>query len=262
MAFQNGDRSTRILKKGANDFAYLYEQFNTMAQKVEETIQENYTQKILVQQAELRQLQAQINPHFLYNSYFLIHRMISSRDWENSVSFSEMMGKYFQYLLKGDDYHSRFSQEYEHARIYAQIQARRFQGRVEVRFGELPAEMASVPVPKLILQPILENAFEHAFESVLADGLLEVRFLCRADNQGQRFGIVEIEDNGAGAPLSTLTTLADELEAGLREGETPSGLINIHHRLKIRFGIDQGIQIARGSLGGLLVSVRFPCDGC
>ncbi len=193
------------------------------------------------------QLQSQINPHFLYNSYFMLHRMIKQQDWERAGRFSRYMGEYFRYITRSAQQTLPLSREVEHARIYAEIQGMRFDGRIRVEFGDLPEQLKEMNVPKLILQPILENAFEHGMREKIADGLVRVQF------EMEGFGCrIQVEDNGEELTDERLEALRASLDAP--EGEM-TALRNIHRRLNIVLPQCGGIHLSRSPLGGLQVTL-------
>ena len=99
---ETGNFKVQIANVHSPDFAYLYQEFNKMAQKLELLIEKDYTQKLLLQKAELKQLQAQINPHFLYNSFFMLQRMIQTENIEDAQSVANALGVYFRYLTRNN----------------------------------------------------------------------------------------------------------------------------------------------------------------
>jgi two-component system sensor histidine kinase YesM len=228
---------------------YLYAGFNDMAENLQNLIEQVYQQKILTQNAELKQLQAQINPHFLYNSFFLLPRMIKREDIPNAAKFSKMIGDYFQFITRNSETEVTLSGEAAHARIYTDIQALRFEGRIRAEFGELPAEMANIYVPKLILQPIIENAFEHGLKNKASGGLLAVAF-----QKIENGFMISINDNGDELPEDELDKLNNALSNINVETEN-TGLINIHRRIRLMYGGESGIRASRSEMGGLNVTI-------
>jgi two-component system sensor histidine kinase YesM len=246
---QSGDISARIQHEGKDEFGYLYASFNDMAENLQNLIEQVYQQKILVQNAELRQLQAQINPHFLYNSYFLLHRMIKREDYYNAVRFSKLIGEYFQFVARNSVTEVFLRSEAEHARIYTDIQAVRFDGRIRIEFNDLPDESADIEVPKLILQPIIENAFVHGLENKVRDGLLIISF-----NRTRTGFAISVEDNGDELTDAKLAELDNNLR-GEGDGIENTGLINIHKRIRLMYGAKSGISLSRANIGGLKATI-------
>lgn len=245
---ETGNFNIKIDYHPKDEFKVLYKQFNKMVQRVNELVLQVYEQTIFTQRAELKQLQAQINPHFLYNSFFLLHRLIKKKD-PNAVEFSKTLGDYFKYITQNSMDQVLFEDEVNHGRIYANMQAMRFAGRIEVKFEALPMELSHILVPKLILQPIIENAFEHGLEDKVKDGKLNIGF--RLIPKGC---IISIEDNGKVINHEKLY----ELEATIHnEGvdEQHTGMRNIHRRLQLAFSSDSGLVLTALNGGGLKTDI-------
>jgi len=256
---QEGTMNIFIEHKHNDEFQYLYKSFNAMVSKLGELIDQVYKQKIYAQRAELKQLQSQINPHFLYNSFFIISRMARLGDCENIKVFSEHLGNYYQFITRNSRDEVPLIREIEHARTYAEIQAMRFSNRIWVEFGNLAEQYRDIQVPRLIIQPIIENAFEHGLKDKEENGLVRVNF-CILSN-----GLcIVVEDNGTYIGDDELDNLNRTLqnETGIVEN---TGIINIHRRIQLRFGRDSGLVIKRSELGGLRVEIQIMFqkeDGC
>ena len=246
---ENGELDISIGYKRDDEFSYLFCRFNAMVEYLKRLIEQVYKQKILVQKAELKQLQSQINPHFLYNSYFLLHRMIKREDYKNAVKYSKEMGTYFQFITRNSADVVPLSREVEHARIYANIQAVRFEGRIRVDFEALPEYLINFMVPRLILQPIIENAFEHGLEDKIEDGLLLVRFERLVDRI-----CISVEDNGRSMGEEELENLKNCVYGDDNIKES-TGIINIHRRIKLMFGNKSGLEVEKSKIGGLRINI-------
>ena len=118
---ETGNFKVQIANVHSPDFAYLYQEFNKMAQKLELLIEKDYTQKLLLQKAELKQLQAQINPHFLYNTLNTISAIAEIENMENIVEITDSISNIFRYNLKGDSIVT-LREEIGHVKDYVQIQ--------------------------------------------------------------------------------------------------------------------------------------------
>lgn len=242
---KEGNMDEHIKQPGKDEFAYLYDGFNDMEDELKRLIDEVYIQTNLVQKAQMKQMQAQINPHFLYNSFFTLSHRIKRGDYESAEEFALHLGKYFRYLTRNGSDYIPLEQEVEHARSYAAIQGIRFASRLTIEFQELPKAYASLMVPRLILQPLLENSFGHGLENKEEDGLLCVSF---AESEDE-FAII-VEDNGEEAGDEDILRLQEELRKGGQQELT--GLLNIHRRLQIYFG-NAGVRVKRSELGGMAV---------
>lgn len=244
---EKGDTEVKIESSSNNEFSYLYHGFNHMTSELHRLIDEVYVQKNLAQKAELKQLQAQINPHFLFNSFFLLSRRVKRGDTENASILADYLGTYFQYITRNTSDSIELVEEMKHAQCYANIQATRFISRIKVEWNEIPKKYQGIIVPRLIVQPILENAFVYGLEQVEENGILRVSY------QEVEQGIeIRIEDNAV-----ITEEQIHQIRAKLKEdyvGEV-TGIVNIHRRLRGFFKGSSGLEILRGELGGLSVSI-------
>ena len=237
-----------------DEFGYLFRQFDKMVNNLKVSIDDLYIQKIRLQHAELQQLQAQINPHFLYNSFFILHRLILNYDIDSAKIVSKNLGSYFQYITRNAKKEVPLVEEVNHARSYVEIQNVRFSNRINAVFEELPERFHEIQAPRLILQPIIENAYQHGLGEVVEQGRLSIRF---SSNEQQLLMIVE--DSGPGLDDSAIHDLASKLNQSDNSGES-TGLINVHRRLQLKYGNGSGIAVARSDLGGLLVRMSIPFE--
>lgn len=249
---ESGDLNQSIAHDANDEFRYIYERFNQMVINLRTLIDQAWKQKVLAQRAELKQLQSQINPHFLYNSFFIMNTMAKTGDTERIEMFTTLLGEYFQFVTRNAADEVSLKQEVQHARTYADIQELRFYKRIAVHFDELPAAYERITVPRLIIQPIIENAFEHSLEKKARNGLVEIRFA----RSGSWLCVV-VEDNGDCLTDETLDRLTANLAQRGESGET-TGIVNIHRRLVITCGEGSGITVCRGAMGGLQVTIRIP----
>uniref|UniRef100_UPI00258028BC sensor histidine kinase n=1 Tax=Sellimonas sp. TaxID=2021466 RepID=UPI00258028BC len=251
---EKGNFKVQIDNMNSPDFAYLYHAFNEMTKKLNQLIEKDYTQKLLLQKAELKQLQAQINPHFLYNSFFMLQRMIQTENIEDAQNIANALGLYFRYLTRNSMDHVTLAEEYEHAKNYAYIQGLRFTGRIRIDFEQLPDGFESIVVPKLILQPILENAFNYGLANKIKDGICQVCFYPSGDLLR-----IDIEDNGEELTDQKLRQLTQNLMKVREPGSDleMSGILNIQRRLIIFSNTHDSLHVSRSSLGGLKVSITL-----
>lgn len=247
-----GDMSFTIKHQTADEFGYLYDRFNAMIGQLNIMIDQSYKQKILIQRAELKQMQAQINPHFLYNSFFILYSMTKRKDYDHLLEFQMQLGEYFQFLTRNDTDEVILEQEVKHARNYCEIQRKRFGHRIRIRFRQLPSAFSQLKVPRLILQPILENAFEHGLERKEENGVLEVEF----EMNDTTLWII-VDDNGEYLSDEMLEHLRDKLEQSEVQTEEITGIVNIHRRIRLYFGQQSGVRVHRSELGGLRVSIEL-----
>jgi two-component system, sensor histidine kinase YesM len=248
---ERGDFDIHIDHAGNDEFGYIYRQFNGMVANLKTLIDQVYNQKLLVQRAEMRQLQSQINPHFLYNSFFILNTMIRTEDYESLEALTRQLGQYFRFMTKNASEFVSLEDEAAHARIYAEIQTMRFSRRVELDFGPPPEGLEGLLVPRLILQPIIENGFEHGLCRTDERGRLSVAFAREGD-----FLAASVENTGAPIDEATLAAIRSKLGDAI-EGDDESALQNIHLRLRLRFGPSSGLSVEPLPAGGLRVVARI-----
>lgn len=241
---QSGNWKERIEEERRDEFSLLYNGFNEMEEQIDRLINEVYIQTNLTQQAQMKQLQAQIAPHFLYNSFFVLSRRIKRKDYENAELLAKHLGNYFQYLTRNGADYMPLRMEAEHAKSYCAVQDARFSRRITVRFDDVPEAFGGIMLPRLVLQPLLENAFKYGLEDRVQDGLLTVRFLETQDEWQ-----VWVEDNGEHIPDEKLEEISRKITEG-SAGEI-TALSNIHRRLQIYYHGESGVRVQRSELGGM-----------
>lgn len=248
---ETGDLTVAVHHRSKDEFHYLYDQFNGTVSKLNKLIEEVYEQKYRAQLSELRQLQAQINPHFLYNSFFSMQAMARLGDLEGIERYTSFLGNYFQYVTRNGQHEVRLAEELDHAIVYTEIQKLRFRNRIQVEIGEIPQAYANLQVPRLILQPLVENAFGHGLEGKKEGGMLVISFTVLEG--GLR---IAIEDNGERINEARIAELNLQLRNTALDAET-TGLVNVHRRLQIHYGADSGLAFMRSPLGGFRVEMAI-----
>ncbi len=246
------------IKHNSNDeFHYLYERFNYMAAHLNNLIYEVYEQKIHLQQSELKQLQSQINPHFLYNSFYLLYRMTKAQDVENATRFTMYLGDYYQYITRNGNEEVRLEEELRHVRAYTEIQSIRFNDRIRVTLDELPDSYIGIQVPRLILQPIVENAYQHGFDLDIENCHLQINFSISYTFIDKPILIIVVKDNGIGMTDEELESWHRKFNDEQQINEV-TGMLNVHRRLWLKYGTLGGIHLDHGDSRGLIVTLRIP----
>ena len=243
------------MEKKNSDFTNLYKEFNHMAQELGTLIEKDYKQQLLLNKAELKQLQAQINPHFLYNAFFLLRRMIQDEMFTEARKMADTLGLYFQYITRNSQDQMPLHQEYRHAMLYCEIQQLRFEGRIQVQTVPLPEAYAPLPVPKLIIQPILENAFNYGLHDKVDDGILRVSM-----EETSEHLVIVIEDNGEDLTDIQLEEIRSNLSNVSKSSalHEMTGILNIQRRLIIYTDNKGYLKASRSSLGGLCIRLYLP----
>ncbi|WP_193726986.1 sensor histidine kinase [Paenibacillus guangzhouensis] len=241
------------IDRGQDEFGYLYQAFNDTVQSLKTLIEENYEQQIRNQRSELKRLQSQINPHFLYNCFFVLCRLIKSEHQkEKAYQFCLYIGQYFQFITRNDEDEIPLELEVNHSRTYVDMQTICYGERIQVLFeGDTP----NIFVPRLILQPIIENAYKHALGNMVERGELWVHM-----EQKEHDFTMYVEDNGTGISDEEIERLNQRLRQSSIRMEETTGLMNVHRRIQLRYGAEYGITMSRSELGGLQVKINLSVD--
>lgn len=248
------------------EFHSLYTSFNHMTEYISGLIEREYLQKILLQKSELKQLQAQINPHFLYNSFFLLQRFIQHEMTEEAAALSKKLGIFFRYITRARDDMVPLLEEHEHAKIYMDIQEMRFQKRIEIRCDSVPIQFQTLMVPKMILQPIVENSFKYGLSNKVENGILSLSYMLSEPN----YLTIVIEDNGDELSEQELKSLQEKLQQVTSDNPVSletTGLLNIARRLYFFSKGKSFLRVERSNLGGLRIQMKLednhvPADDC
>jgi len=249
------DRYDTRIPTGRNDeFDYIYIRFNQMITRIESLIQQDYLQQIRIKQSELKQLQAQINPHFLYNCFYIIYRMSKERDYDSIATMADYLGKYYRYITynSGSD-EIPLAEEVRHSATYLRIQQIRFEDQLTYQV-DIDPSLDGVLVPRLILQPLVENVIVHALEESAA----AVAVAIRASRIGDALEI-SVEDDGPGADEQAIRKLEKELEFEHDHPPSSFALWNTHWRIRYKYGPDYGIVVRPLDLG-FHITIRLPAE--
>lgn len=249
---RQGELSFRLQHtRQAEEFARLTDGLNELVEQINELIETNYQQEIDNRTFELKHLQAQISPHFLYNSLYILRHMIDCEDNESAAIMVQHLGDYFHYTAATDNMEISFAQEYEHGKNYLSIQCIRFKGWLVAEYQEVPENWANLLVPKLIIQPLYENAVHYAIRKDGKELLIRTSF---AERDG--YGVICVEDSGMALSEEKLAEMQRHLYART-ENDNVTALYNIHRRLQLRYGNHCSVNLSQSSLGGLRVELTF-----
>jgi len=235
-----------------DEFRYLFEGFNRMVSQLNVLIHEVYEKEISTQRSELKRLQAQINPHFLYNCFFIMGGLISDKEYGKAFGFVNYLRDYYRFITKNAEDLIPLQEEMRHARTYVDIQTVCYGDRIDVEMEPLPEFLNAIPVPRLIVQPIIENAYKYALVRHSERGELWLHH--KVENGCLT---ILVEDNGQSLDDAANAALSEQLDTTEIKGEEPTGLINVHRRLRLMYGSDSGLTLCRSQLGGLCVMISI-----
>ncbi|MBB3125402.1 two-component system sensor histidine kinase YesM [Paenibacillus rhizosphaerae] len=249
-AIARGDFSTQISYRARNEFYFLILQFNTMATQIKELIETVYESKIRLQEATLKQLQSQVDPHFLYNSLNFIQYSAKNHDEEAVISMTLQLGAYYRYATRLGEATTTLQEEMNLIKSYLEIhKLRMYDMDYEI---VLPPSMNTVEIPRLILQPVVENAIVHGISNRSQASFIKV-----SAESVNEFHRITVEDNGPG-----LTSIEqEELLARIMHSSNDHnmcGLWNVAQRLILKFGEEAGVSMEQSSYGGLKLTLYWP----
>ncbi|MFD0715643.1 sensor histidine kinase [Paenibacillus sp. GCM10027626] len=245
---QGGDLGLTVKVYGDDELAEVEEEFNKMSVQLEGMLREIAAARSAAETEKLRLLQAQINPHFLYNTLALVKSMamdVGSAEISNTM---DALAKFFRLALNRGIDVLTFKEELEHIQAYLDIHEQRYPGRVRVNF-EIEEEALSCQIIKITLQPIIENALLHAFEDTGGRGEVFVQAAFR-----ENMLHITIRDNGKGMSPGQLNDLM-EGSSSARKDQAGFGLYNVNERLKRYYGESYSMRIK--SAVGEGTSIQF-----
>jgi two-component system sensor histidine kinase YesM len=239
----------------------LVSSFNRMVYQMDELIERIKLASISEKNAQLQALQSQVNPHFLFNTLDMIYWMLDERENDRLGRIILALSQLFRYSSDWEEAsRATLRLEIEQLQYYLTIIETRLEGRVHTNI-EVEERWLDTEVPKMILQPIIENAVKYGLEPLNRLGSLRV--YSRESNG--RLEIV-VKDNGVGMEDDTLQRLVRSLEDAPTSqqpqdgspGRRGVGLLNVHHRIRLMFGEAYGLRIESGPSVGTTVIVTFP----
>ena len=249
--------SGSTLESREDEIGILQDSFNHMITRNKELITQQYQAKLEKRNAQLRALQAQINPHFMYNTLQVIGGMALEKDAPEVYSVTLALSDILRYSLNFSKEMVCLEEEVEYLKSYVMIQNERFGGKVQLKL-ELEPDTRKCLIPKLILQPLAENSFEHGLLNKAGDWLLTVE--SHTTPEGDL--LICIKDNGIGFDSERLAQIREKIELdtvkALNSG-SHIGLANVHARIKLRSAKEgHGVSIDSSPETGTTVSVRMP----
>jgi len=266
----NGDLKARAERPNVNELNHLAENLNTMAGKIQDLIDENVQEQQNLQKAEMKTLQAQITPHFLYNTFDTIIWLAESGQTSEVIEITRAFSDFFRISLSKGHEWITVSQELDHVRNYLKIQKIRYENILNYEFV-IDEGIDDVPVLKLVLQPLVENAIYHGIKNKRGRGKITVSaHLLRSKNVQYSTGncigsdciIFSVEDNGIGFTPDRLTEVLNELnkKSDAENLKAVYGLYNVNKRLNLYYDKSVSLSIKSEYGKGTLVSFTVPVN--
>ena len=247
-----GDLTVRSDVTGGVEAQVLSDSLNTMIDKINELLEQVKTEQIRLRKAEFELLQSQINPHFLYNTLDAIVWLAEAGEQKKVVSMVGSLSDFFRISLNQGQDILDVKEELQHVRSYLEIQQMRYQDILQYEIC-VPEELNHCQIPKITLQPLVENALYHGIKNKRGKGMIRI--------EGELDGedcILLITDNGKGMTPERL----EQVRKGIRNRKAREtdiyGLYNVNERIRLNFGENYGITITSTYGEGTCVTVRLP----
>jgi len=229
-----------------------------MIMKINELIEREYKLEIENKSSQLRVLQSQINPHFLYNAFQSIGTLALKLKAVPVYSLLNSLSNIMRYSMNMKDDIVPFLAEVNHVKSYLNLQKQRFDEQFEFEL-HVEKSLEEVLVPKMMLQPIVENCFKHGFDQQLEKGTIVIT----AKAEHDQYLCISVKDNGIGMKEVELDRLRFELSDSVNDDSQKRagiGLKNIYDRLKIYYSNQVVMDVSNGEEGGFTVTVIIPRD--
>jgi two-component system, sensor histidine kinase YesM len=239
---------TSLPRQRTDEFGLLYQAFIRMTQRLDQSIEENYGMQIKQKEQELSALHSQITPHLLYNTLDSIYWYALGSGNQDVGSMVKDLSKLLRIGLSKGKSIITVSEELEHVQAYIRLQMKRYPGVFEV-FWDMEEGVESCMVPKVVIQPLVENAIFHGVQSMDGEGQLWLR----VKRQGEELHIL-VEDNGF-IPVD-LDKLRQIVDGTLRD--KGYGIRNVHQRIQLHYGEAYGLEYRLRPEGGLIASIVVP----
>ncbi|MFD2114668.1 sensor histidine kinase [Paenibacillus yanchengensis] len=246
-AFQYGKLQQRIEIKGNDEYKQISIAFNQMATHIERLIQEVYVKDAEKKQFELQALQAQINPHFLYNTLSSINSLANMGEVNRVTEMVNLLIKFYRLSLNNGQYIITVKDEIDQIQSYLEIQKIKYTNRFTVSYTIDP-QVVEYKVIKLIVQPFVENVFKHAWYM----DRIHIRIMAYIEDN---FLIIKVIDNGVGMKRHQLEEVDQLVES------SGYGIRNVHERIKLHYGEQYGVFIFSRPGIGTTVKIYLPLEG-
>ena len=260
MASQKGHTlisSTRYLDR-TDEIGTLYNGYNSMVESLNTAVKQDYQDKLILLDAQMKSLEARINSHFLFNTLEAINSMAELDDNEPIATMSQALGNMFRYTLKTQSELVTVQEELDHVRDYVTIQLLRFDNRFRLELA-MTDDFKQLRILKLILQPLVENSLYHGLKQCTQGDTIRI-----SGQVEDSCLIIDVHDNGCGMSEETLESLRRSLleepsftELGHRNKQS-IGLKNIHSRIELYYGRGYGLTVTSEEGAWTNIRIRIP----
>lgn len=251
------DYRISVSDKRADEFENISQSINEVAKRLQENIDKVYLSKLKQKEAELAELQAKFDPHFLYNTLEVIRGKVYDNGDEETADIIVKLAQIFRSFIGSERFIS-IQEEMEFCNLYLSLLKYRYDNGVTIVY-DVESEILGYGIIRNLLQPILENYFVHGFQ----DGKQDNRLVIRGKLKDDVYIHFVIKDNGMGITDERLAALKDNLDAIEVSAKSSYGLKNVNRRIKLFYGQECGLEIDRNEEGGASIEVwirKLTCE--
>lgn len=248
---REGDLKVRIPQNKKEELGFMFTQFNRMVEQIDLLVNEVYAEKLKNQMVNLRFLQSQINPHFLYNSLYSVYHMINVEDLEGASNMTMYLGEYFRFAIRSNMEFVSLGEELDNIHTYINIHKIRYPRKINHHI-EVDGEIRNIIIPRLTIQPLVENAIVHGLEGVNRQGNIWIKGMANEHEV-----VITVEDDGKGICDEKLDELRSRMSEANQAGDM-YGIYNTNMRLKLKFGAEAGIFLEKREPVGVKAVVTLP----
>lgn len=221
-------QDVQVQAHGENEISKLQEDFNRMIHQIDGLIQKNLHDEEEKREIEMKALQSQINPHFLYNTLDSIIWMIESEEPDRAIRMTSALARFFRQAIGKSDVFVTLKEELEYTRNYLVIQKMRYEDKVDYKF-QVEEEIQGCHILKLVLQPLVENALYHGLKYKESKGSIQIIGI----RQNEKI-VIKVSDNGVGMEEEVLRHIFDPKPPS--KNHSGVGLSNIRRRMQLYYG--------------------------
>lgn len=260
---EKGEMGVQIKGDYQDEIGYVYSSFNRMSKQIQYLVNCVYREQIILKSSELKALQSQINPHFLYNTLEMINWKARMSGNDDIAQMIEALSGIMEVNIdRRDSHYLTLQEEIEYLKNYIFLIQKRFGERIQFE-TKVPEHLLDYNIPRLVLQPLIENAISHGIEPV-GEGIISIEVV---DNEEEL--TIFIKDTGAGIEATRLAYLQHELNNSQKvfieseseekgKGRNHIGVINVQKRIKLLYGEGYGINIESEEGKGTAIIMKLP----
>ncbi len=248
----NGDFNARVPVDSYDEISELNRKFNEMVFTIKQLIDHKYKLELRERESELKLMQNQMDPHFLYNTLDMIRWTARLEKASKSSQLIEMLSKFFRSSVNNGNYQTKLSKELEFAQSYLYLQQHRLGDKLKYSLY-MEADIMDALTLKTTIQPLVENFIKHGLDRRNGINEIKVRGYTAANEIW-----IDVIDNGKGMDPARENEVRSSLQSGEKGGNREGAMININDRLSIFFGQEYGLEIINTSAEGTWVRLKLP----